>query len=94
VSPNNPTVLNNLGMTYVLEGNLSEASQLFRRAAASREARPTVARNVAMVEALKNSTGAKKPAKPARADAAAVPTLERPYGLGRGVSTAEQLAGK
>lgn len=53
LSPNNPTVLNNLGLTYMLDGKLDQASTVLRRAASKDQAKTAVSRNVAIVSALK-----------------------------------------
>lgn len=56
LSKGNPVVLNNLGMSYLLEGNAGEAAALFRRALLSPELKPAhvaqIKRNLALALAV------------------------------------------
>lgn len=56
LSPNNPAVLNNLALSYILERKVEQAEELLRRAAAG-EARPRVAQNLALATALRSERG-------------------------------------
>ena len=57
LSPNNPTVLNNLALSYVLERRLSQAEELLQRAARSNTPPPRVARNLELARTLKKEAG-------------------------------------
>ena len=53
IVPDEPTVLSNVGMSYVLEGNLSEAERTLRQAvAANHQVDPRVRGNLALVVGL------------------------------------------
>lgn len=53
IVPDEPTVLSNLGMSYVLEGNLAEAERALRQAlAGGRQVDPRVRGNLALVVGL------------------------------------------
>ena len=52
IVPNEPDVLSNLGLSYVLEKNLKKAEQTLRLAAAQPNANPKVVQNLALVVGL------------------------------------------
>ena len=52
ISPNNPSVLSNLGLSYLLEKNLKRAELTLRKAAAQPNASPKVRQNLALVVGL------------------------------------------
>ncbi|SEQ61652.1 Flp pilus assembly protein TadD, contains TPR repeats [Faunimonas pinastri] len=53
LAPGEPQVMNNLAMSYVLTGNLSEAEELLTKAAADPRASLRVRQNLALVQDLK-----------------------------------------
>ncbi len=57
LQPNEPTVLSNLGMSYVLEGDLSTAEKYLRQAAAQPGADSRVRQNLALVVGLQGRFG-------------------------------------
>jgi Flp pilus assembly protein TadD len=52
LSPNNPSVMNNLAMAYALDGQAAKAEALLRQAAALPDANPRVHQNLALVLGL------------------------------------------
>ena len=56
LNPNSPTVLNNKGLSYALSGQLNNAEQTLRYAAATTAGTPTVRQNLALILAFKGDT--------------------------------------
>lgn len=52
LSPNNPTIMNNLAMAYAMDGQAAKAEVLLRQAAALPDANPRVRQNLALVLGL------------------------------------------
>jgi Flp pilus assembly protein TadD len=52
LSPNQAIVLNNIGLSYALDGNLKNAETYLRRAAAAKGSQPKIQRNLALVLGL------------------------------------------
>lgn len=52
LAPNQPVILNNLGMSYALAGDLGKAESTLRKAMAQRGAQPKVRQNLALVLGL------------------------------------------
>jgi len=50
--PNHPTVLNNIGLSYALEGDLKNAETFLRRAVASNNSTPKTKKNLALILGL------------------------------------------
>lgn len=76
LSPNNPAVLNNLGLSYILDGKLDEAADVLRRASMRSGQKSPAARNLAIAIALKE--GPSRPAGGATATADPVPPPQQP----------------
>ena len=52
LSPNNPTVMNNLAMAYAMTGDAKEAEQILRQAVSTSGATPKIRENLALVLGL------------------------------------------
>lgn len=62
IAPNEPSVLNNYGLSFLLTRNLAQAEDYLRRAAAQPEADPRVGANLALVQQLQGKSAT--PARP------------------------------
>lgn len=71
LSPENPTVLNNLALAYILDKKVDKGRELLQRAAVAGGDKPQIARNLEMAMALKGGGG---PAAPARAVSSTPPS--------------------
>jgi Flp pilus assembly protein TadD len=77
LAPENPTVLNNLALSYILDKKVDKGRELLQRAAAAGGNKPQIARNLELAMALKGGSKPKPAAKPAAAEPAATPA-EKP----------------
>lgn len=64
LSPDNPTILNNLALSYILDKKVDKGRELLQRAAKAGGDKPQIARNLEMAMALK---GGSKPRPPVAA---------------------------
>lgn len=71
IAPNEPSVLSNQGLSFALAHRLDDAERVLRNAVAQPNADPRVARNLAMVLALKRDPTGTEPGRAAPLSAAA-----------------------
>jgi Flp pilus assembly protein TadD len=101
LAPDHPSILNNLALSYALEGKPAEAERLLRIAAARRDTAPQVKQNLALVlgaggklaeaQKLSNST---LPRAKADANTVYLKSLSEQANATRGVQTAEARPGE
>jgi Flp pilus assembly protein TadD len=101
LAPDHPSILNNLALSYALDGKPAEAERLLRIAAARRDTAPQVKQNLALVlgaggklaeaQKLSNST---LPRAKADANTVYLKSLSEQANATRGVQTAEARPGE
>jgi Flp pilus assembly protein TadD len=57
LSPNNPTILNNMAVSLILDRKVDEAEQMLKRAARAGAPRQQLVHNLALIRALKTEEG-------------------------------------
>jgi Flp pilus assembly protein TadD len=80
LNPGQPDVLNNMGVSRMLAGNLGDAKKLLNQASQPGADQPKIGNNLALLETMKPATGAPKPLvmmQPVPADPEAGPVAQR-----------------
>lgn len=66
IAPDEPSILNNLGLSYLLTRELDKAEETLRRASTRQNADPRIQANLALAQQLRAGSGRAAPVSPAR----------------------------